>query len=322
MSEASTGQVILDWMEAHAGPGFVRSFPQRTSLDALREAGAPEDLVALYACGGAGVVGLLPYPATLAHIATALSHRNDSMRHEGDPWPLTDSSAEDGLFLMEDGSIESFEGETRPIAPSLESMLRAQLEALQSSWSWHPEWCHFVPDDQQPDRAVVLGSIAAYESDASVWLEALTASVCEALLAGRKAPLPGLGDFSVRTRRSFHNTGPGIVPTSSVSITAFRAGKELKNLLSGSIDDPTPIEGPSFGSAHAAAIYAALRANVAAVLEKRPVAWPGLGELSALRRTAFVGHNPRTGAPLDVPTRTIAMFRAYPALHAALNPDL
>ena len=44
------------------------------------------------------------------------------------------------------------------------------------------------------------------------------------------------------------------------------------------------------------------------------------GTFSASTRNSFTGHNPRTGAAMGVPSRTIPVFRAGKALKNALNP--
>jgi DNA-binding protein HU-beta len=48
-------------------------------------------------------------------------------------------------------------------------------------------------------------------------------------------------------------------------------------------------------------------------------AWPGFGKFSTSQRSARVGRNPQTGAPVDIPASIAMKFSSAAALKAALN---
>ena len=49
------------------------------------------------------------------------------------------------------------------------------------------------------------------------------------------------------------------------------------------------------------------------------VAWPGFGGFSTTQRSARVGRNPQTGAPVDIPASTAMKFSASSTLKNTLN---
>jgi len=50
------------------------------------------------------------------------------------------------------------------------------------------------------------------------------------------------------------------------------------------------------------------------------VAWPGFGSFSTSQRSARVGRNPQTGAPVNIAASTAMKFSASSTLKSALNP--
>ena len=49
-------------------------------------------------------------------------------------------------------------------------------------------------------------------------------------------------------------------------------------------------------------------------LEKEGEAvFPGLGRLKAVTRQARKGHNPKTGAVIDIPSKTVFKFKSFPS---------
>jgi DNA-binding protein HU-beta len=50
------------------------------------------------------------------------------------------------------------------------------------------------------------------------------------------------------------------------------------------------------------------------------VAWPGFGSFSTTERSARVGRNPQTGAPVNIAASTAMKFSSSSTLKSALNP--
>lgn len=40
--------------------------------------------------------------------------------------------------------------------------------------------------------------------------------------------------------------------------------------------------------------------------------FPGFGRIKVQTRSARRGHNPKTGAPIDIPARTVLKFKSFP----------
>ena len=59
---------------------------------------------------------------------------------------------------------------------------------------------------------------------------------------------------------------------------------------------------------------------VSATKAGEKVAWPGFGSFSTTQRSARVGRNPQTGAPVDIAASTAMKFSSSSTLKAALNP--
>jgi DNA-binding protein HU-beta len=59
---------------------------------------------------------------------------------------------------------------------------------------------------------------------------------------------------------------------------------------------------------------------VSATKDGDKVAWPGFGSFSTTERSARVGRNPQTGAPVNIAASTAMKFSSSSTLKAELNP--
>ena len=60
---------------------------------------------------------------------------------------------------------------------------------------------------------------------------------------------------------------------------------------------------------------------VAATTTGEKVDWPGFGSFSTTERSARVGRNPQTGAPVDIAASTAMKFTSSSTLKSTLNPN-
>jgi DNA-binding protein HU-beta len=162
--------------------------------------------------------------------------------------------------------------------------------------------------------------------------DAVAQAFCDAvqakLVAGKKVHLGPLGTFSLSTRARFEGVHPKtgevmVVPAARIPV--FRQAGGLHHAL-GILSPPhttkrttTVLKG--IPKALWPDMVTSLTTHLAArLLEGTNVELGSLGHFSLATRKAFVGYNPKTGETMQVPSASLAVFRASPALKVALNP--
>ena len=209
-------------------------------------------------------------------------------------------------------------GKPRVLAVSFVAWLQSRADALEAGRVlWHPLFDEPVVADQFPD----LNALTTAVGD----LPSITEAVFVALLAGSEVPLPGLGALALQLRPAHRvhdprTRGPVTVPARRRVV--FTADEALKDLLNGG-PTPAPIVAlPAWAkeSLSPDALLTLVGALRDALMGGRVGSWPGLGEFSVMRSEPVAFTNPINGTPVNIPGRTTAHFRQYPAVRARLNP--
>lgn len=300
---------ILDWLESHAPSSWRRPAAVPTeALQALRERGAPEALVEIYANGGHAPGA---FPRGSAAEAPLLAPEAVEHDRELGVWWFSGVGDRGRWSMDRHGRVHqaAVSDDDAPVQPAgrvsrgspvdLDTVLGAHLTALMGGeLTWNPHAGQFLYPDERSDLKWTAGFSEADHRALQDWIERTR----EQLARGTTIEIEGFGSFSVSTRRSFPGFDGTPVPQHRIPI--FRAGPELKTLLNGKRRSPKG--GPLFAPM-ARQLAAGERVGVL-----------GLGVFSVSHRRSFTGHNPKTGEPMTVPAVRIPVFRAWPSLKALL----
>jgi nucleoid DNA-binding protein len=263
------------------------------------------------ALAAVGPERVLPPPATPEQLAEAeavfggpLSPviRGLYCRHDG---TIPDVGLDLDLLSLADAAARHHPGEPWPVVPGemlsddslVEYFEERASELEESPVGWHPDRS-VCPIGEVPDERALIDAIDRMHGDGSERLTSAAEWITVVLAKRGRFAADPLGTFDVEdgpTRR----------------IVVFRASPETAAAMNGGALPTACTEGEQ--------LYAAIAAAVARWSGQTPVVWPGLGEFAFTNRRSFRGHDPETGAPMDVPARRILTFRAWSALYTRLN---
>lgn len=312
---------VLEWLVANSGGVLARPGPaDEDQLDALVEAGAPDDLVALYRGVGTDVPGLFVSSArdALLELVPPSACEGEDL---GWVFATDDRSA---LAMRADGAIVDDGG---PVAPDLASWAEAHLAWLAGGGlAWDPDLESHAFASAPSVLTEAAARVTGHADALAIWTSELRDDLVAVAARGHDAAavaLPGIGELRIHVlpeRPAKHpRTGaPMVVP--SVTVPAFRAGPWVKWRLIGEGSeppraDPVAIRGLPLADAQGVALAVALGdALTTELLAGRAVRWSGLGTVRVEQKQAFDPVTRKRGA-----TVRVALFTGSPSLKRVLN---